>query len=250
MSYKATAWAYELELPSPRKFVLVALADFADENGTCFPSQHRLMRMTGLGERAVRNSLRALEDEGLIMSVARYEDGRRIPNRYRLSMLPIPAPRAGSVPARQTEPTGTSVPNLPAPRAGEEPPVNHQKNHQLTSEVAEAPSRPDVERLLDLLDSEIVANGGRKPSRTKKNRDAIRLMLDRDGISEADVAGAIRWCQHDEFWRANILSASKLRAKYETLRLQAQRGPRARAEQRTRDHLDVIAQLQAEERES
>ena len=92
-----------------------------------------------------------------------------------------------------------------------------------SSEVAIAPIRRDVDSLLDLLDTEITANGGRKPSRNKKNADAMRLLIDRDGCSTEQVANAIRWCQADEFWRGNILSASKLRDKYDQLRLAAQR---------------------------
>ncbi|MTE24857.1 hypothetical protein [Microbacterium sp. ZXX196] len=93
----------------------------------------------------------------------------------------------------------------------------------LSSEVAEATPRHDVEELLDLLDAEIEANGAKKPKRNKANRDAIRLMLDRDHIPAADIAGAIRWSAKDTFWRSNILSASKLREKYDQLRLDAQR---------------------------
>lgn len=113
------------------------------------------------------------------------------------------------------------------------------------SEVADA-TRPDVERLLDLLDSELTRNGVKRlPKRNKTNRDAMRLMLDRDGIPEDQIEGAIRWCQADEFWRGNILSASKLREKYETLRAQAARGRRGPAVQ---DNLARLAQLEAEER--
>lgn len=150
MSYKATAWAYDLNLPSPRKFVLVALADFADENGSCYPGQGRLMKMTGLGERAVRNSLAKLEDEGLIERMARYQGGHRITDRYRL-MMHVPAPDAGSsgadsipapdaamrrvIPAPQTVHTGTSRHFIPAPRAGE-PSVEPSENRK----GAQAPS--------------------------------------------------------------------------------------------------------------
>lgn len=117
-----------------------------------------------------------------------------------------------------------------------------------SSEVADATPRHDVEELLDLLDSEIEANGGRKPTRTKKNRDAIRLMLDRDKIPAEHIAGAIRWCQADEFWRGNILSASKLREKYETLRAQAARrrtqpAGASKAQERQDANLSVIDQL-------
>ena len=98
-----------------------------------------------------------------------------------------------------------------------------EANASPSSEIAIADLRPEIEHLLDLLDSEIVRNGGRAPSRSKKNRDAMRLMLDRDGLTPDQIERAIRWCQAYEFWRSNILSASKLREKYEQLRLAAQR---------------------------
>jgi hypothetical protein len=85
--------------------------------------------------------------------------------------------------------------------------------------------RPEIIHLLDLLDSEIVGNGGKAPKRTKKNIDAVRLMLDRDQYTVDQIERAIHWCQSDEFWRSNILSMSKLREKYEQLRLAAQRPP-------------------------
>jgi hypothetical protein len=92
-----------------------------------------------------------------------------------------------------------------------------------SSEVADATPRPDVLRLLDLLDAEITRNGGKAPSRSRKNIDAARLLIDRDGHTVEQIENAIRWCQSDEFWRSNILSMSKLREKYEQLRLAAKR---------------------------
>jgi hypothetical protein len=98
-----------------------------------------------------------------------------------------------------------------------------EKREKPSSEDATAPIRPEIIQLLDLLDSEIERNGGKKPSRTKKNIDAARLLLDRDEKTVEQVSAAIRWCQADEFWRANILSMSKLREKYEQLSQAAKR---------------------------
>ena len=101
--------------------------------------------------------------------------------------------------------------------------VGNEVDGYVSSEAANATTRPEITQLLDLLDSEIRSNGGKPPARTKKNVDAARLMLDRDGRTVEQVAKAIRWCQADEFWRANILSMSKLREKYDQLRLAATR---------------------------
>lgn len=139
-----------------------------------------------------------------------------------------------------TAPSSTRLVTLE--RSGEERKGEERKE----SAVADA-TRPDVQRLLDLLDEELTKNGVRKlPKRNKTNTDAIRLMLDRDGIPESDIAGAIRWAQGDEFWRANILSASKLREKYETLRAQASR--QGRKVPAVQENLARLSQLEADER--
>ncbi|RLP72306.1 helix-turn-helix domain-containing protein [Mycetocola tolaasinivorans] len=128
VSYKATAWAYELDLPSPRKFVLVALADFADEAGSCYPGQERLAAMTGLSESTVRRSIRDLESEGLLATKPRFEGGHRLSNRYLLSIGTQPVTLTGtnrslttSQPVTHDESTGHSDRGTI-----KEPSVNHQ----------------------------------------------------------------------------------------------------------------------------
>lgn len=106
-------------------------------------------------------------------------------------------------------------------RRGEE--RRERSGETLSSEVATAPVRPEILSLLDLLDAEIERNGAKKPARTKKNLDAARLLLERDGKTVDQVAAAIRWAHADEFWRSNILSMSKLREKYDQLSLAAKK---------------------------
>lgn len=98
------------------------------------------------------------------------------------------------------------------------------KEDTSSSEIADALSRPDVEELLDLLKARVVGNDFKAPSRTKKNWDAARLLLDRDGYTTEQVAWVIDWATSDEFWRPNIRSMSKLREKFDQLKAQAMRG--------------------------
>jgi hypothetical protein len=123
------------------------------------------------------------------------------------------------------------------------------------------PIRIDVEQACTLLADLIEGNGTRRPSITQGWRDAARLMLDRDHIALADVLGAIRWSQADEFWRCNVLSMPKLRKQYPTLRLQAQRGQAAlaptgtdgyrpsTADRRVADALALAEELRHEEQQ-
>lgn len=121
MSYKATAWAYDLPLKGPAKIVLVALADFADEAGSCYPGQEKLCQMTGLSIRTLRRALERLEDNELITRERRFDRfGHRTSDRYYLQIdrqsLPVTVTggqsdlgsESPSLPVRESIPTGHS----------------------------------------------------------------------------------------------------------------------------------------------
>lgn len=128
-------------------------------------------------------------------------------------------------------------------------PINTSSS-EVASDYEPEEVRADVEELLDLLDAEIAANGNRLPNRNKTNTNAMRLLLDRDKATPEQVAYVIRWCQADSFWKANILSADKLRAKFGQLvaKIKADSEPRAsqapnKSEQRIDGHLDIVARM-------
>ena len=77
-----TAISKSLIRPSGRKFVAMALADFADENWSCYPSVAQLAEYTAQGEKTVRDHLDGLEKDGIISrNRQRREDGTL--GRYR-----------------------------------------------------------------------------------------------------------------------------------------------------------------------
>lgn len=103
------------------------------------------------------------------------------------------------------------------------PDVPLMKEVTSTSYVADATIRPDVLELLDYLDAALARNEVKRPKRNKTNIDAARRLIDIDGRTVDKVKRAIDWATTDSFWRSNILSMSKLRDKYDQLRLSAQR---------------------------
>jgi hypothetical protein len=62
-------------------------------------------------------------------------------------------------------------------------------------------------------------NGCKPPKITQTWVTDMDRLLRLDGRTEAEVEAVIDWCQADPFWRSNILSPNKLRAKWDTLRL-------------------------------
>jgi hypothetical protein len=106
--------------------------------------------------------------------------------------------------------------------------------------------RADVQMLCDLLADLIERNGSKRPTVSKAWIDEARRMLDLDGREPEKAARLIRWSQDDEFWRANILSMSKFRAKYDQLRLAAEQ-KRTGYVSNMDKNLAYLASLQEEE---
>lgn len=88
MSSDAVSWAFDQDLKTSEKFVLVAIAEHANPSGVCFPGQQRLSAMTGYEASTVVRALKRLEADGVL---ARTE--RRRPDNFRTSDWIVLAPR-------------------------------------------------------------------------------------------------------------------------------------------------------------
>lgn len=85
MSVIAMAWAWTINGLGPdTKFVLIALAEQADENGYCWPSQKLIAQRVEMGERTVRHHLKTLQKVGLLTAEVRSSADGRCANAYRL----------------------------------------------------------------------------------------------------------------------------------------------------------------------
>jgi DNA-binding transcriptional ArsR family regulator len=62
----ATRWAWKQSQAGPRKLVLLALADSANDQGECSPAVRCLAHRCGMSDRNVQRHLRELERSGLI----------------------------------------------------------------------------------------------------------------------------------------------------------------------------------------
>lgn len=75
MSVRIMTQVWATDLPNAgNKIVLLALADNANDEGTCYPSLSTLARKCSMTARSVRRNLRDLEAAGLVRSEDR--DGR------------------------------------------------------------------------------------------------------------------------------------------------------------------------------
>lgn len=87
MSAKLTGAVWELDLPRPEKYVLLALADHAKEDGSdVYPSLARVEWKTGYSETQVRQIMRALVQKRILVLVRKGGKGPGSTDCYRIDL--------------------------------------------------------------------------------------------------------------------------------------------------------------------
>lgn len=85
MSLDATRWVWQLQIvKGTDKFVLMALADRADERHCCYPSMSRIQYDTGLNIKTIQSAISRLRDAGLIQKTGRMMGQTKSTPEYQL----------------------------------------------------------------------------------------------------------------------------------------------------------------------
>lgn len=196
MSARATFWAWEVEVPSSEKLVLLCLADCHNaDTGQCNPSVNYICKKTSLDRKTILKSLRLLNDKNWL-SRTKVEGSS---NQYFLAIggSPLTALGEGDISSK-------AVPNL-----GHKPKTKPKKN--LRWEDGDLETAESIYNLLLALNPK-----HKKPS-METWANTIRLMRESDGHTHFDIMDLFRFANSDSFWKSNILSPAKLREKWDVL---------------------------------
>lgn len=113
MSIRAMIWAWEQELKSGPKLVLLKLADNSNDEGICWPSMATIQRHTGLSRSSVIRYTKQLEQGGFLKVQRRRADGINLSNVYELHLGVVSHRHQGVVSHRhQGSVTQTPEPSL------------------------------------------------------------------------------------------------------------------------------------------
>ena len=177
-----------VELPPRDRFVLYALADYADDRLRAWPSYSTLASWTGYARSTIAESLADLEAAGLIRSEQRRRDnGSHTSKVYELAFA------RGAIPAPGTPPVREPDPPRPAPGT---PPVREPdpQNHQI--EPPEEPTPPSPPDELDRVIAEELEEGKeRERSRRYRQHDRAVLATSHPRVwrSLAAISSSKRW---------------------------------------------------------
>lgn len=147
--------AWDLEMPSGMKFVLMSLCDQANDAGQCFPSVATIAKRCSMSERAVQGHIKTLEEMGYLVRKERVGHSTLYcldPRRFCTPAESAPPQKLRHTPAKSAPPPPQNLHPTPAESAGDprricthnhhlttiEPPVEPKENQKRASVL-----RPD-----------------------------------------------------------------------------------------------------------
>jgi DNA-binding transcriptional ArsR family regulator len=168
--------AWELDIGSTDKLVLLALADWSNDDGICWPSIAQLCRKSGLSERAVQQSIKRLE-------VAKYlsrseRKGKGVTYSISLGKKASPARNA---PPQQMPPADDAPPHETT-----QTPARRAPNTSVTTITSQKASPSSRSRASAKVKPSRLADDWR-PVRFA-NETVARAVIDRRGVEWARAA--------------------------------------------------------------
>lgn len=177
------------------KFVLVALADYADDEGMCYPSHKKTAKRTGASPDTVKRATRRLQAAGYLDIIPwKRDNGSSTSNRYRLRVGVHTAPPLQSIPpggyVSAPGEGGTSAPPMnPQLEPPVEPPTSAPADDAFArfwsaypKKVSKQAARKVWDRKIKTTDPEDIIRGAETYARfVKAERTERRFMKDPDG---------------------------------------------------------------------
>lgn len=225
MSIKLMTSAWDLPLTGNKKLVLMALADFANDQGKCWPCIATIATKTGASESTVKRLVKELISDGYVKKEPQFRDnGSQSSNVYIITPVQNDMGVQNDTPPQVQNDMGGCGQNVP--------PLNHHTNHH-----KEPSSKKTSKKELTVVSDEeprevayylyekiltVQPNAKLNPeSWIKDIEKAIRL----DGRTKYGLIACIDWMYNGggDFWIPNVMSGNKLRHKYDQMEIQAKR---------------------------
>lgn len=188
---------WDLDMPSTQKFVLVSLADQANDAGICWPSVSLIRRRTGLGERTIQDAFKWLSDHGAL--TIKRETGKAntftvIPSAFTANPRSSRTP-ANTAPPQQPHPT----PAAAAPITIIEPSIEPKENPKKRGKRAVVETVPVEQLVLEGVDPDHARDwiAVRKAPLTPTAWDDLKREAFKAGIEPSE---AVRICA-SKGWR-------------------------------------------------
>jgi hypothetical protein len=194
-----------ISLDPRNRFVLYALANYADDTGKCWPSYRTLEQWTGYTRRSIIRTMNELRELGLVTTEARQRDnGSAASNIIRLVFMD-PQCQADTRVVTHSHQGGDTVSplelSLELPLEGFKENVEKQQKHRVARKIDSMTE--DIENVVRAWNE----NRGVLPRITTLNehrkRRIIGLIREHDKEAATLIAAATKQVSNNPFWQEN-----------------------------------------------
>ncbi|WP_342315735.1 helix-turn-helix domain-containing protein [Lysobacter sp. FW306-1B-D06B] len=159
MSNEILSQCWKLRIPQTAKFVLISLADQADNDGICWPSVAFICERTSLCDRAVQKSLKWLREHSAIRIEANAAaKGKNLYTVTPDNFTPEPVSPPHKVHPEPDSPSPERG-SPPPPNVVREPPNDVRTNHKKPSTNHQGPKGNSARAKVELDVADLVAEG-------------------------------------------------------------------------------------------
>lgn len=161
MSAKYTYRAIEYNPGNPiKKLILIVMADIADDQGCCFPSNKTIAERCGASTSTVKSHIKELSEAGIIVKQERYKEGSQTSNMFKLC-LPMTDWECRDTPAENRLPP-SQILTTPQPESDHESTQLTYSIKKTTESVVSLyheilPEMPRVEKITSKREKSIMA---------------------------------------------------------------------------------------------
>lgn len=202
----------------PRKrFVLYALANYADANGVCWPSYRTLEEWTGYTRRSIIRTINELRELGMIRTQPRMrENGSASSNIIQLAFMKVGCQADTGVVTHRHQGGDTVTP----PELSLELPIEQQSNTLVEREAEPRPARksatPTNQQEVEAIIQAWNDNRGTLPAVTvlseARKRRLRSLIKEHNGQATALIRDATRQVANNSYWQENRYTLDNLLA--------------------------------------
>jgi hypothetical protein len=205
MSVEIMSKVWEMDLPTTKKLVLLALADHADDAGAnVYPSVPRVAWKSGLSTRQTRRVMQQLRDDDELLILVREGGGRGGTNEYRIditkgvNLTPFNEWRSSAT-ADQNPDTGDTLPLTPTtvnPDTGDTRTISKPSMNQHSSACA-PPQKDKKPNPMKVLMDDLTDMGYSLSTNDRKPYAGQIAALRNAGVSEERIIKAVKRCASD-----------------------------------------------------
>ena len=215
---------YDRSLKANEKLLYGEITALSGKSGSCWATNGYFSELYGVSKISISNWISNLEKQGYIKTYLTYKDGSKEIEKRTIIISHTPIKENFNTPIKKVKEGIKENFNPPIKENFKEnnTSINNTSINKYSpkSQKRYSDDSPYMKLSCHLLGLIKQRNPNHKQPNMQRWADDFRKLVELDKRDIDSVSKVIEWCQNDDFWQNNVLSANKVRKHYDKLYLQ------------------------------